>query len=146
MSTYSTRCPTIVEVDDINPLDIRKTSPLLDPLGPVLENIPEHEPTDMPFQQSFREPMDVDDPIDSLSRVQPTSPSSYLSLIVCDSPYTSGSSSCAQKQSGISFNLTEQLQLESHSDHALHGPAALCINFAAANGVDAQSAAFQAPV
>jgi hypothetical protein len=40
----------------------------------------------------------------------------------------------------------EQLQFELHSNHTLHGPAALCINFAAANGVDTQSAAFQAPV
>ncbi|KAJ7813701.1 hypothetical protein B0H13DRAFT_1925278 [Mycena leptocephala] len=52
----------------------------------------------------------------------------------------------AKKQSGISFNFMEQLQFELHSNHTLHGPAALCINFAAANGVDTQSAAFQAPV
>jgi hypothetical protein len=70
---------------------LRKTPPLLEPLGPVLKNILEQKPTDMPFQQSFSEPsmfpldgrsylltftVDVDDSFDSLGGVRATSLSS----------------------------------------------------------------------
>jgi hypothetical protein len=95
MSTHSHR-PTIVEVDNIDPLDSGKTAPLLDPLRRVLKSIPEHKPTDVPFQQSFSEPrvfpldgrlypllftVNVDDSVDSLGGVQPTSLSSNFSYL-----------------------------------------------------------------
>jgi hypothetical protein len=49
MSNHPTR-PTIMEVDNINPLDIRMNSRFLDPLGPILERIPDDERTDITFE------------------------------------------------------------------------------------------------
>ncbi|KAJ7807638.1 hypothetical protein B0H13DRAFT_2386323 [Mycena leptocephala] len=63
MSNHPTR-PTIMEVDDIDPLDIRMNSRFLDPLGPILERIPDDERTDITFEHYS---MDVDDPVDSLN-------------------------------------------------------------------------------
>ncbi|KAJ7849467.1 hypothetical protein B0H13DRAFT_2402693 [Mycena leptocephala] len=134
MSTHS-HCPTIVEVDDIDHLDIRKTTPLLDPLGPALKNTLEHKPTDMPFQRFF-----------ITSAIYPDFMllTSYLwkfILVFRPLDYKLLNGSAPRSSQEFSPILWSSSNL-SDSDH----PHGLCINFAAANGVDAQSAVFQAPV
>ncbi|KAJ7916591.1 hypothetical protein B0H13DRAFT_1871048 [Mycena leptocephala] len=68
-ATQSSRRATVMEVDDIDPMDFRKAPPLLDPSGPILESLIPPEPAQSPIQQNvFRRAtaMEVDnmDPMD----------------------------------------------------------------------------------
>jgi hypothetical protein len=158
-----------VEVDNIDPLDIRKTPPLLDPL--VLP-----KPTEMPFQQSFNEPsmfhsMASRAPyplqwilmiplillVEYNLQVCPATSAIYSDfmlltsflwkfILVCKSLDYKLLNDSAPRSSQEFSPISRSSSNLSDPDYALHGPSARCINFAAANGVDSQSAVFQAPI